>query len=669
MTTFINDEGQEIQYSGDDILITKQVASFKNFKIKGDVSVSFEIPNTSANRTTLGYFGLNQSDSPTFSLNAFNLVKNGNTLMRGYLVIEEDLRKTLNVYFISGNANWFRAFDLSCKDIRNDGYRVRWSYTWVNLTKGNTTGIIFPMIDYMFGRQKFDRFNFFKPYFGEEVDRSNTIDSLKPNNFPCLYINTLVNELAKVANIRLAGSLFTDKLYNSLIITPEGPELYNENGAISPFDAATDRDANLFNNLISIQDIAPQMKAIEIIKYVIFKFGCVASFDEFTQTLTLNIVDKFKKEDAEDWSEYIVDYKIQYNQNQNNYIRVAEAQEEEIQLFNLDNQDNLFGELNIEAQKQDGSTVDLYSDPFAPVKDDVGTTPINWHTPFVQFYELQDGEPIPYTSVADDGSGNANFFGISNLATSEIYSSGDGLVFRVEDDNGTYTGYHIAQSAGGDQILSYCLFDTDSTGTMYIQNISYVSNGPRILVCAPNLGVTNFMASNVNSFTIGDIETAAWAYWHKPHFSYTALNGYKPGLSWGDLYFAPNDISVPPGPPPPVQYSVTVFVTADGSTSGIPAKIYYQVDGGTWTLLKSLTIPVTPTYTTIDIPITEDVNSTISIGVLNAANVNVTYGISNTAGGTFTGYCGQDTDTLFTLTGNTNKYVNISVSGGLFVTC
>ena len=56
MTSFINDQGQEIQYTGNDLLVTRQVASFRNFKIKGDVSVSFNVPNSSPNRKALGYY-------------------------------------------------------------------------------------------------------------------------------------------------------------------------------------------------------------------------------------------------------------------------------------------------------------------------------------------------------------------------------------------------------------------------------------------------------------------------------------------------------------------------------------------------------------------------------------------------------------------------------------
>jgi len=286
MTSFVNDDGQEIQYTNSDLLITKQVASFKNFKIKGDVSISFQVPNTSDNRKALGYYGLNQIGGPTFSQNTFNLVKNGNILMRGSLVIEEDDGKELSLYFISGNANWFRSFEFTCKQINNNGYQVRWTYQWVESTNANTKGIIFPMVDYMFGRQKFDKYRFYAPYIGTNSEDNFNPENLFPNNLPCLYINTLVQEIAKVANIRINGTLLDDKLYQSLIITPESSKLYNSNGLISPFYSDSDIEGALINSMIRIEDIAPDIKAIEIIKYLIFKFGCVPTFDVFSQTLT-----------------------------------------------------------------------------------------------------------------------------------------------------------------------------------------------------------------------------------------------------------------------------------------------------------------------------------------------------------------------------------------------
>jgi len=229
MTSFINDNGQEILVS-EEVTLTKQVASFKEFKIKGDFSVTLKIHNNSKNREALGYYGLNQIDSPIFSPNKFNLVKNGNVLKRGDIVIESDDGNFISIYFIAGNSNWFRAFDFSCKDVRNDSLAVQWNYTNVITASTATSGIVFPHIDFMFGREKFDKYNFNSRIVN---DSTGEVDDYSPvNNSPCIYLSTLVNEISKVGGIKIAGNILTDWLYTHVIITPDGPEIYNEIGQI-----------------------------------------------------------------------------------------------------------------------------------------------------------------------------------------------------------------------------------------------------------------------------------------------------------------------------------------------------------------------------------------------------------------------------------------------------
>ncbi len=666
MISFINDNNQAINYNGD-FGITKQVAFFRNFQIKGDVSISFEIPNDSANREALGYYGYNQITKPIVSTNKFNMVKNGNVLMRGSIVIEEDNGKDLSVFFISGNSNWFKEFDFSCKDIRNTGYQLRWNGTNIRNSWSSTRGIIFPVIDYMFGRNKFDHKNFL-----DLITAPGTDDGLKGNIFPCLYIHTLVDELGNTAGIKIKGSLLNDKLYQSLIITPEGPELFNEWGEISRVAQMTpNSDGSNSNTMIRIQDIAPDMKAIEIIKWVIFKFGCIPTFDEFSKTLYLNIIDKFKREDAEDWSEYITGYQIKYDQYDKSYIRVQSAGEDEIKEYNLNNPDSLYGELTIDSGKDDGSTIDLYKDPFAPVYDDVGSTALLWATPFVQFYKLEDNESADYTSVTTDG-GLLIFNGTSINFDQEGLNQGY-IVFRVEDDNGTYTGYHLGGFGSGGQVAtSFSDYISDSTGTIYFQDLTKVDGGPRVLVCIPNYPVGSFTSSNSlfqNAF--GDITNVAYAYYHKPFYNgYFSLNGYKAGLSYGQPIRDIAEVQVPAVPSAPT-FVVSVSLTAELSVPS-SAKIYYKVNAGAWTLLKTTTVSVYPSYTNLTETITAEENDTVYLGVLNASDVNTTFGLTDAPAATYTPHCGQDLDTAFVLTSNVTKYINIKATAGApnsFTTC
>lgn len=531
MTSFINDNGQEILVS-EEVTLTKQVASFKEFKIKGDFSVTLKIHNNSKNREALGYYGLNQIDSPIFSPNKFNLVKNGNVLKRGDIVIESDDGKFISIYFIAGNSNWFRAFDFSCKDVRNDSLAVQWNYTNVITASTATSGIVFPHIDFMFGREKFDKYNFNSRIVN---DSTGAVDDYSPvNNSPCIYLSTLVNEISKVGGIKIAGNILTDWLYTHVIITPDGPEIYNDSGQIVTANAGAPTSSG-GNDTIYIQNISPDIKAIELIKWVCFSFGCIPYFNEYSQTLNLNLIRKIQKEDAVDWTNYLDSYIVRYDQQNKNYIRVQSPQEDEIKLYNQVNTEVKYGELNIETHKTDGSTIDLYTSPFAPSKDAIGTTDLLWATPFVQFYELEDSDSLTYSSVVTELS-KAKFSGMTvDFAISGI-GFGTNLIVRVEDAGGVYDGYHLIEAATTTTLRSSCDFISDSTGTIYPQKVTKVTSKPRALIAIPNFAVSNFTAnSTIEVYAYGAVSNVMYAYYHKPIYSYTGLNAYKSGLSYGDI--------------------------------------------------------------------------------------------------------------------------------------
>jgi len=530
MTSFVNDNGQEIQIK-DDVLITKQVASFKNFKIKGDVSISFSIPNNSNNREALNYYGLNQIDSPIFSTNSFNLVKNGNTLMRGNIIIESDNEKELSIYFISGNANWFKSFDFSTKDIRNSRYNTFYNYTSINASSGNTSGIVFPHIDWMYKRQKFDRYSFCSLVLEPQIANAGGVALYAPVNIsPCIYMSTVVEEIAKIAGIKIAGNLLDEYLYKYMIITPEGPDLYNEFGQVSTYQAYT--AVTQFNTTLRIQDVVPDLKAIDIIRFLCFSFGCVPVFDEFSKTLTLNILDKINKEDAEDWSDYIKGYTIRYDQYQNNYIRNKQPDDAEIAEYDTQN-DLPYGDLNIESEKNDGSTIELYISPFNAVKDGIGDTDLQWATPFVPFYDLEDDESYTFATVTNNG-GKAQFDATIDFSAVGIGSAFN-IVIRVND--GVYKGYHNIISASSTQVTSNADFISTDSGEFYVQTVSKVQRGPSVLVAVPNFPVRNFTsATSFNVEGIGDISNVMYAYWAKPFFKeYINLRGKKLGLAYGEI--------------------------------------------------------------------------------------------------------------------------------------
>ena len=499
MTTFINDEGQEILV-GEEITITKQVATFRNFKIKGDFSISFKIPNTSDNRTALGYYGVAQIGNPAFSKLPFNLTRAGNILSRGYIVIEWDNGKDLQGYFISGNANWFRAFDFSCKDIRNDSFTEAWNQANYDTRKAATSGIVFPIVDYLYRGLKFGKIfpNVFRPAYSPI--------------FPCLYVHTLVSELAKVSSIKITGTLMNDPLYNSIVITPDGPD------AIA-FDGTN----------VEIQSIAPDMKAIDFIKWLTVTFGCFATFDEYSQTLSLDVIDKISKDNAHDWSEYFISYEVEYDKvKEKNFIRQADNPIQNIIVYNQTNEQG-YGGVNLSSDKDDGSVGEIYKSPFMASYDQESATDLAWASPYVGFFKLEDDIGIAFTSVTN--SGGALFNG-TNLpfGLEDTYT-----FFRVEG-SANYDGIHMVEGGtipSTTTVESDQLFIANDTGTIYKQKMSTVK-GHRILVNIPDLSTSNFTSEADLTFGIG-YSSLATAYFHKPITSYSALNAYKAGMSYGTI--------------------------------------------------------------------------------------------------------------------------------------
>lgn len=547
MTTFVNDNGEELQYTGEDVLISKRSATFKNFTIQGDFSVNFNVKNNSHNRKVLGYHGYNQVGNPAYSNNTFKLFRNGNEIERGLLVIQEDNGKELSLFFISGNSNWFSAFNFNCRDIRNTSLNVEANWTSVHNSWGVNSvgtitgsprdyGIVFPLYDIMYKGQKFDN------YFFDSIIKSGLGDSaaIAVEIFPALFVHTLVNELSKVADIKISGNLLEERFYKNLIITPESATLIDPDTEeeISTLGLYTTSAAPY----LKIGALAPDMTAVEFIKWLCITFGCAPTYDSYTKTLSLNIIDKFKQEDAEDWSPYLKSYKIEYDLTQNNYIRVEEGETEEYNATRT----LKYGELNIQSDKDDNSNNEIYSSPFKPVVDYIGPSPtgsgtydFKWATPFIPYFELEDDEEISYTSVSL-GTNNTSTFNGTGFPFDTL---SDYIVFRVEDDNGTYTGYHTTYStvpADATTITSKCPFNATSTGKIYTQTISKGTPGARILNYIPRILANQVsLKSNIEKGRPGSLNsfgTIATAYFHKAFTGYPALdNGHRLGLSYGQI--------------------------------------------------------------------------------------------------------------------------------------
>lgn len=217
MTSFVNDSGEYLDYSGDDFGLTKQVATWHDFKIKGDVSVDLKIPNTSQNRDRLNYYGAQQI-SPTISSD-WTVVRNGNKIMRGSLVIKGIDALNIECFFISGNANWFNALQFNLKEIDfADSYTIVADGIYSSFA--NTEGIIFPLVDWWAQGQH--RSTAFKYNYTDRQEGFSPFNEFHP----CLYLRTLVEQMCQHGGIKISGDLVTDALYKRIIITPDGPDIF-----------------------------------------------------------------------------------------------------------------------------------------------------------------------------------------------------------------------------------------------------------------------------------------------------------------------------------------------------------------------------------------------------------------------------------------------------------
>jgi len=542
MTYFINDDGREIQIS-EDILITKQVASFKDFKIKGDFSVSFTVPNTSENRETLGYYGFNQLNSPVFSSTGFNLVKNGNILMRGLMVIEEDRGNELSLYFISGNSNWFKNLEFNCRDIRTERYKAFWETgEAIKDSVGVTSGIVFPCVDWSYKGQKADRYFLDLVASGLDGDVFYVYDS-----FPCLYLHTLLDEISNHSGIKISGSLLSDTFFNTLILTPDSPDIYDPETQIllSPgFPQSA-------SNTVKVQAVAPNMKAIDVLKWVCVTFSVVPVYDTFSNTLTLDLLERKNLASASDWSEYVKSYNIKYDQTQNNFLTLPDA-DPQFDSYNSVN-DIRFGEVNIESPKEDGQTNDLYSSPFPACFDSV-TEIGSIALPYIPMYELEDDQSYTYSAVESyQESGFDSILKVTGIGF-PFYSFCPDVIVRLEDNNGFYDGYHrlskpVTQNQSNTvayMVGQYNLPTTTSSGYLYTQKVTKGKPGTRVLSFIPSIAsqdVSGFYIStthlplkvSTNSSASYELSNVPATYFHKSVTPYANLNKYKQGLSYGSI--------------------------------------------------------------------------------------------------------------------------------------
>lgn len=534
MTSFIDDDGNELIYEGKDFAVTKQVISFHDFKIKGNFSVNLKFSNTAKNRDVLGYFGSEQINPVTKK--TFSMIRDGNKIDRGSLVVSAMDKNQIELFFISGNSNLFDQIDFKCNEITTTRYDIRDIESSISGTWTNTEGIIYPIVDFVFGGLK----NGNVYYTGMNATTETFYGELR-ELIPCVYVHTILREIFTHANLILQGNILDDPFFLTLIMTPESVDdirVGSPNGSIP--------GGKLTKNIIKPESIAPNIKVVEFLKWLSVSFGAIITFDIESNSCTIDLLDKIDKTQAQDWSKYYVSHKVQTDKYyQFNYIRWKESEELRQAQFNK-GRDILYGDVRIDSDKNDGSTKDIYKSPFYASYDVVGDTKQKLATPICEMYRLINKESFSYDSVTEGtdlvGSGGvvgkvAQFNNSSNRFPFGDEIS-DVIIFYIQ--TGPYRGYHVSSKANASNLLwSDMPYIGNDSGTLYLQSFEKV-DGHKILSCITNISPSEFtqypdIKINTPSSAFASYSTVATAYFSKIDGIYSTLKNYPQGLNYGPI--------------------------------------------------------------------------------------------------------------------------------------
>ena len=655
--------GNVIDYNGD-FALTKQAASFFDFKIKGDISISFKIDNNSYNKNVLGYYTPNQINSIALTRKSFELLDKGNSIAIGKLIISRIDDSKIEVYFTSGNTNWFTLMAQKITDFEYDGYSV--SMSTVDQRKTASEGVIFPLVDWYAEGKKASNTFIASNVLTTGYPSTETNSGLQ-EVFPCFYIKSIFKEITKNTGISFSGNVFEDRIFKSLISTPSSPEMeypaatiydslvkvkrsttqafliastlvqfdlvtFINNGAryssfvyIAPqtcvikvtvniyFSAAQSykvqlrigafyfdivpliagrTDTNYYGyiyigaskgdnlsiyvesdgtapNYVITGDsnveyvieknipasltsssgfvtipkvlptaLIPSIKAVDLIKFITFYFGCVCTYDEYAKTISINILDKITTQ--EDWSDYYVSHltKFETGVAKNNYIATEAPEESDLKGYNEKNKVK-FGGGNIETDFEKVQDRELYTIPFAPADDRASINGI--YLPYINFYNVKEDSKVSmsFTTVTNS-AGNARFNGTNTFKAGDLVSVRSSI----------YNGYAIISVSNAAYIeLHGLLYKYDTTGTIVKLDYSPVNGKNRLLLALPGYSLAEAGTASSYNFVYGtalgssiNSTTGCLAYYDKAPVGNKPIDNIRQSLSINSV--TPTNISI-----------------------------------------------------------------------------------------------------------------------------
>ncbi len=662
--TFQDDNGNTLDFLGE-FAMTKQAVSILGFKIKGDVSINFDIDNNSVNREILNYTGPQMLTQTAWTKQSFSRVKNGNVLDRGYIIIQEDNGDKLSCFYVSGNANWVNSLSVLITELDfygitgSNDYTLELSAATVLARISSTDGIVFPMVDWTRNLRRSDEVWWMvakNPITAGSpiVDKSNEPFNKSIFDFyPCFHIKSLMEEVMLQNGLKLSGDLIEDSLYNSLIMSPisgqmkrkifnwvyaegtsktisagttvkydlftekQDPEslfassrytsnkkvgliftvttvvqsgppanfmeifLYKNGVSLGNYGSYYNDDTHSFRTFISnpgdyfeiyVQNpdgsnqtvtlnlkieipevilvgdyvspsnFLPDWRCIDFVKNVFSFFGCEVAFDEYSKTITANIIEKMKLEDAPDFSDYYVSHSSSYTTEQakRNYLRFQESPDSGIVQFNKVNRTG-YGNGLIETGNDLKQEKDLFKLPWiaSTFGNDLDARLNKSGTFFAScpLLELIDTDTYAFTATPTGGTSVPLTFTDTEV---EIFFA---EIVRIVNDTGEDLGYFVISSSGigtAGITLQYVI-TAAFTGSLIRQQINFLTQGPRLLVYKPSLQYVHFSTaadSSSPSWTIittgggGTTSTTASYAWFCKKQTGLAIDGYKDNVAF-----------------------------------------------------------------------------------------------------------------------------------------
>ena len=338
------------------------------------------------------------------------------------------------------------------------------------------------------------------------------------------YINTIVNSSTGITE----GYVYLEK--------GDYFELYANSSAGSNIQPFTSMEVSLMKSLyyndfvlqygpyVPVNSIVPDIKAIDLIKFITNYFGCVTTFDQFTNTITINKSSLFNQ--SEDWSEFVKAYQIDYNNEvaQNNYIKFKNVDDPIIKSYNEVSEIG-YGNGNIQAERVKQERV-ITEIPFGPAAD-IFNNNWNMQLPSVGLISLSQKDNFQFTSVTNDAG-----FAVLNGTFEGFSNSVDQLVYVQSD---LYSGYYFITAANSTTIHLDAEFIDNDSGLVSTVQKDLNSSESRILLVN---GQTDFPSiSDLEGFKNEDGTLIEWIpyCWFYKQKTGKYIDNYKDSLAINDL--------------------------------------------------------------------------------------------------------------------------------------